>query len=49
MHHSFIKHERRILGAAERLYLLGVSERVFGAFTPYGLTVQAAVEYDRWK
>ncbi|HEX8647300.1 MAG TPA: hypothetical protein VF715_10400 [Thermoleophilaceae bacterium] len=46
LHRSLIKYERRILTAGDRLYLLGVPQRVFAAFTPYGLTVQAALEYE---
>jgi hypothetical protein len=47
LHRSLVRHGRRILDAADRLYLLGVSERTFAASTPYGMLVTAAVEYDR--
>lgn len=46
LHRSLVRHGRRILDAGDRLFLLGVSERTFVSFTPYGLVTTAAVEFD---
>lgn len=46
LHRSLIRHGRAILDAGDRLYFLGVSERTYTSFTPYGLVTNAAVAFD---
>lgn len=45
LHRSLVRHGRAILDAGDRLFLLGVSERTYTAFTPYGLITSAAVDF----
>ena len=42
LYDAYIRHSRRILRSAERLFHLGVSERTETAFSPYGLMITAA-------
>lgn len=39
---SLTRHGRVILDASDRLYAFGVSDRIYAAFTPYGLVTTAA-------